>query len=182
MKARRLAPIAVILTLALGALPAAAEHRNQRRGNNGIAHVSERLAHATGALHSVATESRFRRGFHRRNALWTIERLDRDAKRFHRRVKRQGAFDRNTRVAFRHLEASFRRANQRFPVVKARRGVRRDFARVAGLMAQVEARMARIDHRIDHRRTGYRGGNDGRRHSSRSGSHAGWRLAWNFGY
>ena len=174
MTGMKFAPMAMILTLVLGALPAAAEHRTPRRGDAGLERLSIELAKATEELRDEFTEGRRSRRFHQRYTLKTLDRLERDAKKFHRRVERNGVNDRATRRAFRRLESSFNAANERFPALKSRRGIRRDFARVARLMERVETRMAWIDQRRDHRR-----------HASHDhqGDHAdGWRIAWTFGY
>ena len=117
MKAMKLAPIAMILTLMLGVLPAAAEHRDHEGGEARLERLSHRLATATEELRDEVAESRRGRHFRQRYTLRTLDRLERDAKKFHRRVERKGVYDRATRRAFRHLEASFAAANEHFGVL-----------------------------------------------------------------
>jgi hypothetical protein len=174
MTGMKFAPMAMILTLVLGALPAAAEHRTPQRGDAGLERLSIEFAKATEELRDEFTESHRSWRFHRPDTLKTLDRLERDAKRFHRRVERNGVNDPATRRAFRQLESSFNAANERFPALKSRLGIRRDFARVARLMERVETRMARIDQQRDPRR---------RASHDHDGDHAdGWRIAWSFGH
>jgi hypothetical protein len=174
MTGMKFAPMAMILTLVLGALPAAAEHRTPQRGDAELERLSIELAKATEELRDEFTESHRSWRFHRPDTLKTLDRLERDAKRFHRRVERNGVNDPATHRAFRQLESSFNAANERFPALKSRLGIRRDFARVARLMERVETRMARIDQQRDHRR---------RASHDHDGDHAdGWRIAWSFGH
>ena len=170
MKAMKLAPIAMFLTLILGALPAAADHRGHGRANAGLERLAHELELATAELRDeVATIHRGWRA-HRRTALLSLNRLRHDARVFHRRVERDGAADRATRRAFRELEASFAAASERIPAVRHRRSIRRDFAQIAALMQRLETRMARIDHR-----------HGGRRHAG--DEHTGhWRIAWSSGH
>lgn len=169
MKAMKLAPIAMILTLVLGALPAAAEHRARARGDSGMERLSHKLATAATELRAEAATSRRGWRFHRQPMLRTLDRLERDAKVFHRRIERVGEYDHSTRLAFRKLEASFAAASERIPATRHRRSIRHDFSQVAALMEKVEIRMARIDHR-----------GDGRSHA-RHGRDGRFRIAGNFG-
>jgi hypothetical protein len=170
MKAMKLAPIAMILTLALGALPAAAKPRVYERGHVGIEHLSHKLATATEELRDEVATSRRGWRFNQRYTLRKLSRLQHDAAVFHRRVERVGLYDHSTRRAFHELEASFAAANERIPAMTHRRSIRHDFLQVAALMERLETRMARLDH---HR--------DGRGHA---GNHreGRWSIAGNFGH
>jgi len=172
MKATKLAPIAMILTLVLGAPPAAAEHRAHERYDARLERLSQKLAGATEELRHEVAESRRGWRYHKRYALRTLDRLERDAKKFHRRVENKGVTHHATRRAFRHLEESFAAASDRISHRRFRRGIRHDFERVAELMEKVEIRMARLDHGGDHRR-----------HARHDRHHwDGWRVAGSFGW
>jgi hypothetical protein len=170
MKAMKLVPIAMFLTLILGALPAAAGQRSQRSGDAGLERLSHKLVTATAELRDEMATSRRGWRIHQRYTLRALNRLEHDAKAFHRRVEREGVSDRSTRRAFRSLEASFAAVSERIPATRNRRVLRRDFAQVVALMEKVEARMARADHRRDGR------------HHARNGHTDRWRIAGNFGY
>jgi len=174
MKAIKLAPIAILLTLALGALPAVAEHRVHQRGDAGLERLSHRLVTATEELRHEAATSRRGSRIHQRVTLRTLNRLQKAAKVFHRRVERVGVYDRSTRRAFRNLEASFAAASERIPATRHRRAIRHhfrhDFQQVAALMERVETRMARIDR-----------SRQGRGHA-RNDRHGRWSIARNFGH
>jgi hypothetical protein len=168
----KLAPIAMILTLVLGALPAAAEHRVHERYDTRLERLSHKLADATEELRQEVAESRRGWRLHKPYTLRTLDRLERDAKKFHRRVENRGVNHNATRRAFRRLEESFAAASDRISHRRFRRGIRHDFERVAKLMEKVEIRMARIDHRGDHRR-----------HARHDRHHSdGWRVAGSFGW
>ena len=170
MKAIKLAPIAILLTLVLGALPAVAEHRVRQPGNAGFERLSHRLVTATEELRYEVASSRRGSRFHQRYTLRTLNRLQRAAEVFHNRVERVGVYDRSTRRAFRNLEASFAAASERIPATRHRRAIRHDFLQVAALMKRVETRMARIDH-----------SRHGRGHA-RNDRHGRWSIARNFGH
>ena len=170
MKAIKLAPIAILLTLALGALPAVAGHRVHQRGDAGIERLSHRLVTATEELRHEAATSRRGSRIHQRVTLRTLNRLQHTAKVFHRRVERVGVYDHSTRRAFRNLEASFAAASERIPATRHRRAIRHDFRQVAVLMERIETRMARIDHR-----------RDGRGHAQND-RYGRWSIARNFGH
>jgi hypothetical protein len=170
MKASKLAPIAMLLTFVLGALPAAAGNRGHDRGDAGLARLSHGLAAATAELRDEVAASRRGWRFHQRHTLRALDRLERDAKVFHRRVENEGVYDHSTRRAFRHLEASFAAANDHFPARRMRHSIRHDFAQVAALMEKVEHRMARLDRGLDQRR-----------HAGHEGSGS-WRVAGRFGH
>jgi hypothetical protein len=174
MKAIKLAPIAMILAVVLGTVPAAAEHPSRSRGDAGLERLSHGLARAAGELRDEFARSRHIGWFQKRAAQRSLDRLQHDAVVFHRSVARKGAVGRDTRRAFRQLEYSFHFASERVPA-RVRRGVRHDLARVAELMEKVGTRMARIDDRRDHRRYGgLQSGGAGHVHDD------GWRVAVRF--
>ena len=183
MAMKRLVPIAVALTLALGAFPAAAKHRSHDRPEAKLVRLAHELHEATSEVRHRAFESRRHRGFRHWRAVFALRNLDRDARRFHRTVEREGPYDRDTRWAYQRLEHSYGTAQHSFPRLRGKRRLHGDFARVERLMHRIDSRLARYDGR--HRR------NDHRRHSRHDrwrygdrndDGHGRWHVSWAFDF
>lgn len=170
MTTQRFAPLAMALALALGALPASAEHRKQEKRDTQIEKIARALEKATGEVYREAVESqRPRRGPAQRTALRSLALLAHQADRFHDQVRDDGAHDRATLRAFRRLELAYAHARRGMPGLRTRAALHRDFRRVERLMGRLDTRIARIDVRADPRRYG----------SRRDRGPRGW-FAWNF--
>jgi hypothetical protein len=179
MRAKRLVTTVVALTLALGAIPAAAKHRSEDRSEGKLVRLAHDLRETTDAVYAEAIERRRHRNYWHWRALSALKRLDRSAHRFHRILKAEGHGDRRTRDAFRRLERSYRMARHSFPGPRGPRRLHREFTRVGRLMDRIDTRLARSGgdphphdswrHRQhDPRHYGYRN-DDGRGR---------WRVSW----
>lgn len=155
MKAKTIAPMAMILALVMAALPAAAAH-DSKRGDDRIEKVARKLGVATDALYCDLASSDARYSWEGRKALRAVRRLDRRAQAFTRHVDNRG-FGRYAQHELRDLERAFDRAERRLDALRIGRDIRKDVRRVAKLMGKLETRVARYDapqrrHRGDHRR------------------------------
>jgi len=183
MTTKRLVPIAVALTLALGAFPAAAKHRSPDRPEVKLMRLAHELHEAASEVYAGAFESRRHRGFRHRRAVFALRNLDRDARRFHRTVEREGPYDRDTRWAFRRLERSYDTAQHSSPKLRGMRRLHRDFSRVDRLMHRIDTRLVRYDdrhHRNAHRRHSR---HDRWRDRDRNDDgHGRWHVSWDFDF
>lgn len=191
MKMEKTIPIAVALTLVLGALPAAAKKRGHDRREARIERLAHDLHEAAASVYAGAFETRRYRCHRYWRAVSALERLDRNARRFHATVEREGPHDRDTRRAFQRLERSYGAARHTLPRLRGKRRLHRDFARVERLMHRIDDRLAQ--HPGQHRgydRSRHRAydrsrhrGRDHWRYGDRSDDrHGRWYASWAFGF
>jgi hypothetical protein len=150
MFANRLLAFSFAAALALAALPAAASHRPTRESS--LARLAHELERASEALVRDAARGRHERGFGEWRALSALGGLERSASAFRAVVAREGVRDRDTRRAFERLGFALAAARDRLDAVRARRSLRRDFARAEALFGELELRLA--GHDRDGRRYG----------------------------
>jgi len=181
MTMKTLVPIAVALTLALGAIPAAAKHRSHERPEAKLVRLAHELHEATSGVRRSAVAPHGHWSNRHWRALLALQNLDHNAHRFYWTVNRKGPQDRDTRRAFRRLERSYRIAQHSFRELRGARGLHRDSARVERLMHRIDIRLAQYDGRhrpSDHWRNGRR---DHWRYGDRD-EDGRWRISWAFDF
>ena len=171
MMAKTTVSIAMLMSLMLVALPAAAEHRTRDKREPTVEKVAYKLAAATHALHAEAHDAR---GHSRayRYAVASLHDLDRSANAFSHRVQRDGIYAHTTQRAFQRLERAYETAVYRVEHLRHRRHLRDDVARVGRLMSRLDTQLAGLDRRHDRYRHHAR--YDSRRDRWRAA------FAWNF--
>ena len=147
MTTRILLSIAMISSLLLGALPAAAEHPDRDRRDRKIEKVAYKLARATSELYSDAYHARPRHSRRYSRALRSLHELDRRACAFAERVEREGVRSRGTQRALRRLARAYDEARYRVDHLRRGRHLSKDLARLDEYMGRLETRVARVDGR-----------------------------------
>jgi hypothetical protein len=165
MMAKTMLPIAMLLTLALGALPAAANDRS--RGAK-VEQVAYELAEATHQLHAGAHHARRHHSWSHRRLVSSLHDLAQHARAFSHRVAHDGVDAYSTRREFRRLERAYGTAQVRIERLHHRGYLHHERARVDRWIGKLETRLARLDRR--HERSRHHAGRDRWRAS----------FAWNF--
>jgi hypothetical protein len=164
--------IAMLMSLLLVALPAAAEHRTHDKREPKLEKVAHKLAVATSELYAEARHGRPHHRWAVHRALFSLRDLERHASAFHQRVERHGVSAYETQREYRRLSRAH--AAARYRVERLRRGDRLhdELARVDRLMAKLDTKLARLD-------TSRRQSRRHARHERRS-DHWSAVFAWNF--
>jgi hypothetical protein len=158
MMGRIFASTAVALALALGALPARAEHgRFDEHRRFADIHARDvalagALRHATAELYREAVARAGRVDRRESRALESLRRLDRQAGELRAQVARHGLYDRRSGRELGELRRDLARAEGQLPALAHSRALRRDLARVHELAGRLDARLAAAG--------GSRGGDD----------------------
>ena len=171
MMANIMIPMATMLMLVLGGLPAAADHRERDRREPKLEKVAHKLSRAANELYRDANRSRrFHRGWNQRAALNGFERLNDHACAFEERLARRGWYAPSTQAAYHRLLRAHDTAVRRLDRVDRRHRLNDEMARVSHLIQRLETRVARLERRD--RRDRYAGWE----------RHRGWRgtFAWNY--
>ena len=172
MMAKTMLPIAMLLTLVLGALPAAANDRARDRREPKLERVAHEFAEATHELHAGAHGARRHLSWRHQRVVWSLHDLAQHARAFHHRVEHDGVYAHSTRREFRRLEHAYQRAHVRIEQLHHPGYLHHELARVDWLMGKLDSRLARFDRRHE----GFR------HHAWRGAGRDRWRasFAWNF--
>jgi len=131
----------IVLGFSLGvALPAAAGDRSPHRGNDGVVSMAKRFEKAVHEAYCEAAELHLR-NMRDRRVVSALQDLDAQARRFRRRVERDGIHDRDARRELRRLEDAFHRAQSRAPRLYHVKRFQRDFQRVEEIASRLEKRV-----------------------------------------
>ncbi|MBW2268407.1 MAG: hypothetical protein JRH16_07505 [Deltaproteobacteria bacterium] len=169
MMAKTMLPIAMLLTLVLGALPAAADRRSHDKREPKIEKVAHKLVRATNELVAEAQDVRRHHRWRYTRALRSLYSLDRHAMAFSERVQRDGAYAHSTQREFRRLARAHREAESRVERLRRSERLQGDWARVDKLMGKLDTKLASLDSRHG-------------RHREQARRYDRWRgaFAWNF--
>ena len=171
MKLKNIAPIALSLSLMLGAGSAMADRRAHEKSEKRIERLALRLDDATSDLYREAVDHARYRSWREWRAVRALRIVERRADLFCTIVMRHGADSRRADRAFDELERAYGFATARRHSLRRGHHLRDDFARVDRLMKQVDQRIARFDRHHDHRshaRNDWEDGGRGYAHNRRA--------------
>jgi predicted nucleic acid-binding Zn-ribbon protein len=172
MMAKTMLPIAMLLALVLGVLPASADDRSRDRREPKLEKVAYKLVEATHELHAEAHDTRRHRSWRQQRVVRSLHDLAQHARAFSQRVEHEGVYAHSTQREFRRLERAYETAQLRIEQLHHRGYLHHELARVDRLIGKLGTKLARLDRRHE----------GSRQHAWHDAGRDRWRasFAWNF--